>query len=68
MSFYWDKDDKEDQLQRRFVNINATYTTEANCEFCGTPLKGSAFVCEKCKALSCDSCACDDLCPVCAGS
>ena len=36
--------------------LTLLYTQDANCEFCGALLDGSAFQCIRCKALSCTSC------------
>src|SRR5579872_3944064 len=44
-------------------------TQDANCEFCGALLDGSAFQCIRCNAQSCTSCICrSGSCPSCVGS
>jgi hypothetical protein len=47
-------------------NEKRGYTEDALCDFCGTPLHGTAFQCVKCDLLTCGSCICDDgSCPAC---
>jgi hypothetical protein len=50
-----DEDDEEDQSTRSEASPDRVYTENANWEFSGTHLYGSAFQCIKCNSLTCTS-------------